>query len=86
MSLQAFCFVCLAVAVVIVLAGAVIEGEVEYRRKQNKRVRELHAENARLRAHLGHKNFEAEYELDELRTKLAVKQLLLSQKWKEVTK
>lgn len=84
MSLQAFCFLCLGVAVLVVLAGAVIEGEIEYRRKQNKRVRDLHAENCRLRARLGHKNFETQYELDEMRTALAVKELLLKQKWEGV--
>lgn len=86
MSLQAFCFLCLGVGLVIILAGAVIEGELEYRRRQKKRVRELHAENARLRAKLGHKDFENEYQLDALRTELAVKQLLLAQKWAGVKK
>lgn len=86
MTLQAFCFLCLGAAVVVVLAGAFIEGELEYRRRQKKRVRELHAENARLKAKLGHKDFEAEYQLDALRTELAVKQLLLAQKWAGVKK
>lgn len=86
MTLTAFSFLCLAVSVVILLAGAVIEGEIEYRKKKIKQVRDLHAENARLRARLGHRDFEAEYELDALRTELAVKQLLLRQKWAGVKK
>ena len=86
MTLTTFSFLCLAFCVVVLLAGAVIEGEINYRKAKIKQVRELHAECARLRARLGHRNFEAEYEIDALRTELAVKQLLLRQKWAEVKK
>jgi len=81
MSLTAFSLLCLAVFVTILIIGTLVEAEKEYRAKQNKRVRDLHFENCKLRARLGHQDFETQYELDELKTALAVKELLLKQKW-----
>lgn len=86
MTLTAFSFLCLAVSVVILLAGAVIEGEIEYRKKKIKQVRDLHAENARLRARLDHRNFDQEWEMDNVKTQLAIKELLLRQKWQEAAR
>lgn len=84
MSLTTFSLLCLAVFVTILIIGTLVEAEMEYRKKQIKQVRDLHAENCRLKARLGHQNFEAQYELDEMRTALAVKELLLKQKWNGV--
>ncbi len=84
MSLTTFSLLCLAVSVVLLIIGTLIEAEREYRAKQQKRVRDLHFENCKLRARLGHQNFETQYELDELKTALAVKELLLRQKWNGV--
>lgn len=86
MSLSTFCMVALLVALVILVAGAVIEGEIEYRKKQVKMVRDLKTENRRLRVQLHHERFESGWELDEVKTALAVKELLLKQKWAEVKK
>lgn len=83
MSLQTFCLVCLLSGLVLLLAGALIEGEIEYRRRQIKRVRDLKDENRRLRAQLHHERFESGWELDEVKTALAVKDMLLRQKWRE---
>ena len=83
MTLQAFCFVCLLSGMVLLIAGALIEGEIEYRRRQIKRVRDLKDENRRLRAQLHHERFESGWELDEAKTALAVKDMLLRQKWRE---
>lgn len=86
MSLQTFCLLCLLAAMVILVAGAVIEGEIEYRRKQIKMVRDLKVENARLRAEVRRERFNGEWKLDEAKTEIAVKELLLKQKWAEVRK
>lgn len=83
MSLQTFCLVALLCAMVLLIAGALIEAEVEYRRRQIKRVRDLKDENRRLRAQLHHERFESGWELDEAKTALAVKDMLLRQKWRE---
>lgn len=81
MSLQTFCFMSLAIGMVIIIAIAVIEGEIEYRKKQIKMVRDLKAENARLRAEVRRAEFNGEWKLDSARTELAVKDLLLRQRW-----
>lgn len=86
MSLQTFCLLSLGVAVLLLVAGAVIEGEIEYRRRQIKRVRDLKAENRDLRAALRRTTFETGWELDTVKTELAVKELLLRQKWAEAKK
>lgn len=83
MSLQTFCLVALLCAMVLLIAGALIEGEIEYRRRQIKMVKDLKAENRRLRAQLHHERFESGWELDEAKTALAVKDMLLRQKWRE---
>lgn len=71
----------LAIGMVIIIAIAVIEGEIEYRKKQIKMVRDLKAENARLRAEVRRAEFNGEWKLDSARTELAVKDLLLRQRW-----
>lgn len=86
MSLQAFCFLALLIGLVIVIAGAVIEGEIEYRKRQIKMVKDLKAENRKLRAQLHHERFESDWELDEVKTALAVKEMLLRQKWADAKK
>lgn len=86
MSLQTFCFVCLLSGLVLLIAGALIEAEIEYRRRQIKRVRDLKDENRRLRAQLHHERFESGWELDEAKTALAVKDMLLRQKWANANK
>lgn len=83
MSLQTFCLVALLCAMVLLIAGALIEGEIEYRKRQIKMVKDLKAENRRLRAQLHHERFESGWELDEAKTALAVKDMLLRQKWRE---
>ena len=83
MSLQTFCLVCLLSGLVLLIAGALIEGEIEYRKRQIKMVKDLKAENRRLRAQLHHERFESGWELDEAKTALAVKDMLLRQKWRE---
>ena len=83
MSLQTFCRVCLLSGLVLLSAGALIEGEIEYRKRQIKMVKDLKAENRRLRAQLHHERFESGWELDEAKTALAVKDMLLRQKWRE---
>ncbi len=83
MTLQAFCFSALGIGLAIVVAGAVIEGEIEYRRRQIKAVRDLKAENARLRAEVRRERFNGEWRLDEAKTEIAVKEMLLRQKWAE---
>lgn len=81
MTLTAFALTCIGVALLFLVLIAMYETEVERRKAAVKRVRELHGENALLRARVNHKNFEAQYELDEVKTALAVKDLLLRQKW-----
>ncbi len=71
---------------VIIIAGAVIEGEIEYRKRQIKMVRDLKAENARLRAEVRRAEFNGEWKLDSARTELAVKDLLLRQRWASAKK
>lgn len=83
MSLQTFCLVCLLSGLVLLIAGALIEAEIEYRRRKIKMVKDLKAENRRLRAQLHHERFESGWELDEAKTALAVKDMLLRQKWRE---
>ena len=84
MTLQAFALICIGLALLFCLIIAMYETEMERRKQAVRRVRELHAENAKLRAKLNHKNYETQYELDEVKTALAVKDLLLRQKWNEV--
>ncbi len=84
MKLQTFCFICLGVSLVILLAGLLIEAEIQYRRRKVKQVRELHAENALLRAEIRRQAFGSDWELDKVKTELALKELLLRQKWAEV--
>lgn len=86
MNLQTFCFLALAIGLVIIIAGAVIEGEIEYRKRQIKMVRDLKAENARLRAEVRRAEFNGEWKLDSARTELAVKDLLLRQRWASAKK
>lgn len=86
MKLQTFCFLCIGVSLVILLAGLLIEAEIQYRRKKVKQVRDLHYENALLRAEIRKQAFGSEWELDKVKTELALKELLLRQKWSEVKK
>ena len=86
MTLLEFSLTVLAVFVAIILIGAVIEGEMEYRKRQIKMVRDLKVENARLRAQLHHERFEHDWSIDEAKTREAVKDLLLRQKWANATK
>lgn len=81
MTLTAFCFSCLAGAGILLILGAIHEEEVERRKRACKRVRELNTENARLRAEVRRERFNGEWRLDEAKTELAVKELLLRQKW-----
>lgn len=83
MTLQAFCFAALGIGLAVVFMGAVIEWLNERRESDGKRIRDLVAENARLRAEVRRAKFNGEWELDAARTELAVKELLLRQKWAE---
>lgn len=83
MTLQAFCFTVLGAFLVLLAFGGIIEWLNQRRVSDGKRLRELYAENCKLRAQLRHRNFDHEWELDEVRTELAVKDLLLRQKWQE---
>lgn len=86
MSLTTFCLICLSVDVVILIIGLFVEAEIQYRRRKVKQVRELHAENAILRAEIRRQAFGSEWELDKVKTELALKELLLRQKWAGVKK
>ena len=83
MTLTAFSLMCLVIFVLILIIGVLVESYKEYRAKQIKKVRDLHFENAILRARLGRRDFDHDWELDEVKTRLAVKELLLRQKWTE---
>lgn len=83
MTLQAFCFAALGIGLAIVFLGAVIEWLNERRLSDGKRIRDLVAENARLRAEVRRERFNGEWRLDEAKTEIAVKELLLRQKWAE---
>lgn len=86
MTLQAACLWSLAFFGVILLLGSIIDWLNRRRESDGKRIRDLIRENAMLRAQIRKARFDGEWELDEVRTELAVKNLLLSQKWTEATK
>lgn len=86
MTLSAFCFALLGIALTVLFMGAVIEWLNERRASDGKRIRDLVRENAQLRAALRKARFEGEWELDAARTEIAVKELLLRQKWAEARK
>ena len=86
MTLTQFSLAVLAVFVVIIVAGAFIEAEIDYRKKQIKRVRDLKIENAQLKAQLHRARWEHDWFVDEAKTNEAVKDLLLRQKWANATK
>ena len=86
MNLTQFSLLCLGVCVVFLVLIAIIETVEENRKRAIKRVRELHEENCKLRARLGWRDFDREYVIDEMKTQLAVKELLLRQKWAGVQK
>ena len=81
MTLQAACWWCLGVFLLVLGFGAVIEWMNKRRESDGKRIRDLWRENCKLRAQLKHNNFESEWEVDAIRTELAIKDLLLKQKW-----
>lgn len=84
MTLQMFCVLSFSLCIAILVCGLIIEAEIQYRRRKVKQVRELHAENALLRAEIRRQAFGSEWELDKVKTELALKELLLRQKWAEV--
>lgn len=83
MTLSAFCFACLGIGLAIVFLGSIIEWLNERRESDGKRIRDLVKENARLRAEVRKARFEGTWALDSAKTELAVKELLLRQKWAE---
>jgi hypothetical protein len=86
MTLLQFSLCTLAVFVVLLIAGVLIEAEVDYRKRQIKRVRDLKVENAQLRAQIHRQRWEHDWYVDEAKTREAVKDLLLRQKWAEAQK
>lgn len=86
MTLAAFTFTMLGVSVVVLVMGGLIEWLNQRRVSDGKRIRDLYAENCRLRAKLRGRDFEHEWTLDEVKTELAVKELLLRQKWEAAKK
>lgn len=72
----------------IVVCGliAAIESYFKNRKVNRKKMRELHAEVCQLRAALERANSKSDYKLDMLRTELAIKELLLRQKWADATR
>lgn len=86
MTLQAFCLTALGVAGILLVCSGIIDWLNQRRVSDGKRLRELYAENARLRAQLRHRNFDQEWEMDNVKTQLAIKELLLRQKWQEAAR
>ena len=86
MTLQAACFWSLGFFLVILALGSVIDWLNRRRESDGKRIRDLIQENARLRAQIRHQRFESEWTVDELKTEVAVKELLLNQRWKGATR
>lgn len=86
MSLSAFTFVALGVFLIILAFGGIIEWLNQRRISDGKRLRDLYAENCKLRAQLKHRDFDHEWEIDSIRTELAVKDLLLRQRWASAKK
>lgn len=81
MTLQAACFWCLGVFLLVLGFGTVIDWMNRRRESDGKRIRDLWRENCQLRAQLHGRDFDREWQLDEVKTELAVKDLLLRQKW-----
>lgn len=63
-----------------------LERGYQKRKAEKARLRELHAEVCRLRVALERQENKSEYKLDALRTELAIKELLLRQKWAVASK
>jgi len=83
MTLQAACLWSLAFCLVILLMGGIIDWLNRRRESDGKRIRDLVRENAMLKAQLKHNKFESEWSIDSIRTELAIKELLLRQKWND---
>lgn len=86
MTLQAACFWSLAFLLVILLMGSIIDWLNRRRESDGKRIRDLVKENAMLRAQLRHQRFEGDWALDAAKTELALKNMMLRQKWTASTK
>lgn len=84
MTLQAACFWSLGFLMLILGFGVIIEWLNKRRESDGKRIRDLVKENAMLRAQLRHQRFEGEWALDAAKTELALKNLMLKQKWEGV--
>ena len=80
-ELQKACIYLIVLFGVILFNWTIIEWMNKRRESDGKRIRDLWRENCKLRAQLKHNNFESEWEVDAIRTELAIKDLLLKQKW-----
>lgn len=81
------------IMVATIIAWAVLCGIISIlldrgkkRMEERKQIRELHAEVCRLRVALERVSTKSDYKLDALRTELAIKELLLRQKWADSTR
>lgn len=86
MTLKVFCVLSFALCIMILACGLIIEAEIQYRHRKTRQMRELRAENALLKAEVRKQAFGTSWEIDRVKTELAVKELLLKQKWAGVQK
>lgn len=84
MTLKMFCVLSFALCIMILACGLLIESEIQYRRRKTRQMRELRAENALLKAEVRKQAFGTNWEIDRVKRELAVKEMLLRQKWSGV--
>lgn len=85
-ELQIACIWLVFWSLVLLAMCEIIDWLNRRRESDGKRIRDLIRENARLRAQLRGSRFDHEWEVDELKTQMAVKEMLLKQKWKGASK